>query len=112
MQETNSVAPCDVCATGTRNLQDDLNDFLAIVPRDQIIAIALEYLSNDKEVQDFIVYLQSEKFHTIVRAVENLDEYKQVSINHCMYMCVNFQNLKLIYKTLCSVLTCGNVVLF
>jgi hypothetical protein len=86
MQETNSVAPCDVYATGARNLQDDLNDFLAIVPRNKIIVIALDYFSNDQEVQDFVVYLRSEKFHKIVRAVENLDEFKLVSINNCVYM--------------------------
>jgi hypothetical protein len=71
---------CDVCDTGTRNLQDDLNDFLALVPLDQVLAIALDYLANDPEVQEFVVYLQSEEFHKIVSTVEDLKEFKDVSI--------------------------------
>jgi hypothetical protein len=84
MQETNSVAPCDVCATGARNLQDDLNDFLALVPAEEILNIVLDYFVNDAEVKEFVLYLQSEKFHSIVRTVENLDEFKQVSIAVCI----------------------------
>ncbi|XP_033606697.1 uncharacterized protein LOC111862841 isoform X2 [Cryptotermes secundus] len=61
---------------GTRNLNDDLNDFLALVPLDEVIAIVLDYLANDQEVQELILYLQSEEFHKIVITVEELDEFK------------------------------------
>ncbi|GFG28203.1 hypothetical protein Cfor_06522, partial [Coptotermes formosanus] len=60
----------------TRSLQDDLNDFLALVPTDRVLEIALDYLSNDKEVQEFVIYIQSEEFLKIHRTVEDLKEYK------------------------------------
>jgi hypothetical protein len=64
----------------TRNLNDDLNDFLALVPVDKVLGIVLDYLANDQEVQDLIVYLQSDDFHKIVRTIEDLEEFKEVSI--------------------------------
>jgi hypothetical protein len=53
---------------------------LALVPLDQVFAITLDYLANDPEVQEFVVYLQSEEFHKIVSTVEDLKEFKDVSI--------------------------------
>lgn len=64
----------------TRSLQDDLNDFLALVPLDEVLGIALDYLANDEQVQDFVVYLQSEEFHKIILTVEDVKELKDVSI--------------------------------
>jgi hypothetical protein len=69
----------DISDTGTRNLQDDLDEFLALVPVDQILGIALDYLANDAEVQEAVIYLQSEEFHKIVLTVEGLQETKDVS---------------------------------
>ncbi|KDR08524.1 uncharacterized protein LOC110839463 [Zootermopsis nevadensis] len=60
----------------TRSLQDDLNDFLALVPLDEVLGIALDYLANDEQVQDFVVYLQSEEFHKIILTVEDVKELK------------------------------------
>ncbi|XP_069704566.1 uncharacterized protein [Periplaneta americana] len=60
----------------TRNLQDDLNDFLALVPVDEITAIVMDYLANDAEVQEAVVYLQGEEFHKIVLTVEGLQEFR------------------------------------
>uniref|UniRef100_UPI00035AC992 Green fluorescent protein n=1 Tax=Blattella germanica TaxID=6973 RepID=UPI00035AC992 len=57
-----------------RNLQDDLQDFLALIPVDQIIAIATDYLANDAEVQAAVAYLQSDEFETIVVALDALPE--------------------------------------
>jgi hypothetical protein len=64
----------------TRDLNDDLNDFLALVPLDEVLGIVLDYLANDSEVQELILYLQSEEFHKIVITVEELEEFKLVSI--------------------------------
>lgn len=72
---------------GIRNLNDDLNDFLALVPLDKVIGILLDYLANDAEVQELILFLQSEEFHKIVRTVEELPEFKQVSIT--AHQCVS-----------------------
>ncbi|PSN29414.1 hypothetical protein C0J52_28022, partial [Blattella germanica] len=61
-------------AKASRNLQDDLQDFLALIPVDQIIAIATDYLANDAEVQAAVAYLQSDEFETIVVALDALPE--------------------------------------
>ncbi|XP_069688223.1 protein G12-like [Periplaneta americana] len=63
-----------------RNLQDDLNDFLALIPTDQILAIAMDYLANDAEVQELVLssrvaYLQSDDFHKIINTIEALPEF-------------------------------------
>jgi len=73
--------------TGTRSLQDDLNDFLALVPLDKVLTIALDYLANDSEVQELVIYLQSEEFHKIVLTVEDLKEFKDVSITVHVSVC-------------------------
>jgi hypothetical protein len=70
----------------TRTLQDDLDDFLALVPTDEVLAIALDYLANDVEVQEAMIYLQSEEFHTIVLTIEGLQETKNVSALMCMFL--------------------------
>jgi hypothetical protein len=63
----------------TGSLKDDLKEFLALVPTDKFLETALDYLANDPEVKEFIVYIQSEEFPTIHKIVEQLKEYKEVS---------------------------------
>nr|CAD7418041.1 unnamed protein product [Timema poppensis] len=58
----------------TRNLNDDLQDFIDLVPVDQIEAIALDYISNDAEVQAVLEYLQSDEFKAIVEEVNESEE--------------------------------------
>jgi hypothetical protein len=71
----------------TRSLQDDLDDFLALVPLDKVLTIALDYLANDSEVQELVIYLQSDEFHKIVLTVEDLKEFKDVSITVHVSVC-------------------------
>ncbi|XP_049774591.1 uncharacterized protein LOC126162248 isoform X14 [Schistocerca cancellata] len=58
-----------------RNLQDDLNDFLALIPVDEIVAIVLDHLANDPEVQAAVQYILSDDFKSIVLAIDALPEY-------------------------------------
>jgi hypothetical protein len=111
LQEINSLVLCDVCDTGTRNLQDDLNDFLAHVPLDAVLPIALDYLANDAEVQEFVIYIQSAEFHKIVLTVEAVPEYKEVSIilYVCLCVCFHSPSLNLTQNIFCSLLTCGSI---
>jgi hypothetical protein len=67
----------------TRTLQDDQNDFLAIVPVDQIHDIFVDYLLSDPEVLDFFFYIQSDEFYKIIGVVEGLPEYRNVSAFLC-----------------------------
>jgi len=63
-----------------------LNDFLALIPLDKVLEIALDYLANDPEVQEAVIYLQSEEFHKILTTVEALPEFKNVSTFICMFL--------------------------
>ncbi|PSN48368.1 hypothetical protein C0J52_16187 [Blattella germanica] len=69
------LPPYPATPVSTRNLQDDLNDFLALVPVDQVVAIALDYLANDAQVQELVAYVQTEEFHSIILTVEALPEF-------------------------------------
>jgi hypothetical protein len=93
---------CYISDTGISSLQDYLNDFFALVPTDKVLEITMDYLYNDKEVQEFFAYVQSEEFPTIHRFVEYLREYKDVSV--FLYM-----NFKCQYEreNICSVPTGG-----
>ena len=86
----------------TRTLQDDLNDFLALVPVDKVLEIALDYLANDQEVQDAVVYLQSPEFQKILTTVEDLQEFKDVST--FIFIFLNPQSDR---ENVCSVSTGG-----
>jgi hypothetical protein len=48
-------------------------------PTDRILDIVMDYLYNDKEVKEFVVYIQSEEFPPIHKVVEYLKEHKAVS---------------------------------
>jgi hypothetical protein len=77
----------DVFDTATRRLQEEMKDFMALNPTQQILEILLDYLHNDKEVQQSVAYVQSEKFPKIHRAVEYLKKYQKVST--FLYMNLN-----------------------
>lgn len=64
----------------TFGLQSDLQDFLALVPKDKVVAIAVDYLANDAEVQKAFEYLQSQNFVNLAVEVMAIPEYIEVSI--------------------------------
>jgi hypothetical protein len=70
----------------TGRIQDEVNEFLVLVPTDKILEIALDYLANDPEVKEFVVDIQSEEFPKIHKIVEHLKEYKDVSAFMCMFL--------------------------
>ncbi|EDS38790.1 G12 [Culex quinquefasciatus] len=61
-----------------RGLNEDLQDFLALVPVDKFVALALDYYQNDKEVQHAFEYLQGEEFSTIWDQLFALKEIKEL----------------------------------
>jgi ethanolamine utilization protein EutA (predicted chaperonin) len=62
-----------------------VNDFLVLVPTDKVLEIALDYLTNDPEMKELVVSVQSEEFPKIHTIVEHLKEYKDVSAFMCMF---------------------------
>jgi len=80
------LGKCDFSYTGTHRVQDVQKEFMALVPTDKVLEIVLDYLANDEQVREFVVYIQSEKFPPIHKVVENLKEYKDVSNFMCMFL--------------------------
>nr|CAD7207131.1 unnamed protein product [Timema douglasi] len=58
----------------TRNLSDDFQDFIDLIPVDKIKAIFLDYISNDAEVQAALEYLQSDEFRLLIEKVNASEE--------------------------------------
>jgi hypothetical protein len=53
---------------------------------DKVLEIVLDYLANDPEVQDAVIYLQSDEFYLILSTVEALQEFKDVSTFTFMFL--------------------------
>lgn len=61
---------------GRGELYKDIQEFLDLMPVDQIFQITLEYYTQDAEFQKMIKYFQSEGFKELVKDVEALPEIK------------------------------------
>jgi tryptophanyl-tRNA synthetase len=77
---------CNVSGTVTNRLKDELKEFMALVPTEKVLEIALDYLANDPDVKEFVVYIQSEEFPEIHTIVEQLKEYINVSAFMHMFL--------------------------
>ena len=77
---------CLISHTETHTIQEEVKEYLAVVPTDKVLSIILDYLANDPELHKAIVYIQSEKFPMIHKTVEHLKEYKDVSAFMCMFL--------------------------
>lgn len=64
-----------------RGLKEDFQKFKALIPTDKILAIAMDYLANDAEVQEAIMFIQSEDFKSLILEVEAIPEYTAVSLS-------------------------------
>ena len=78
-----------------------MKDLIALVSTDKVLTIVLDSLYNDKEVQEFVAYMQSEEFPKIHKIVEYLKEYKDVSA----FVYLNFKTK--CDREICSVLNDG-----
>jgi len=91
---------CLISHTETQSLQDDLKEFMALVPTEKVLEITLDYLANDPEFNEAYAYVQSEEFPRIHNIVQYLKEYKDVSNFICMS--INQQSDR---SNICSVST-------
>ncbi|XP_052894206.1 protein G12-like [Anopheles moucheti] len=79
------VAACLVatvaCAPTQRALTDDFDDFVELLPLEDLLSLALRYLVSDKEVQQVLLYLQGKEFGKVwdqffaLTAVQDLLNY-------------------------------------
>ncbi|XP_023289669.1 uncharacterized protein LOC105699026 [Orussus abietinus] len=56
------------------DLANDLQEFLDLIPIEEIVDVVLTYLSKDAQVQQAFEYLQSQEFHQLVRDIEATPE--------------------------------------
>ncbi|XP_055589405.1 protein G12-like [Uranotaenia lowii] len=71
-----SATPAQI--NSQRGLQEDLNEFLALVPIDELAKLALGYFQNDKEIQDAFAYMQGKEFAAIWDQLFALKEVKDL----------------------------------
>uniref|UniRef100_A0A182VSV6 Protein G12 n=1 Tax=Anopheles minimus TaxID=112268 RepID=A0A182VSV6_9DIPT len=53
------------CAPTQRALTDDFDDFVGLLPLDDLLSLAMRYLLTDKEVQQVMLYLQGDEFASV-----------------------------------------------
>ncbi|XP_025162308.1 uncharacterized protein LOC105180960 [Harpegnathos saltator] len=85
---------------GRGELHKDIQEFLDLMPVDEIVAITLKYLSEDAEFQQIVEYLQGKEFKDLVSTVEALPEIKKLMdyIHHAgidIYLMINKLNDRL-----------------
>lgn len=61
---------------GFGKLHKDIQDFLDVLPQEEIFAITLQYFSEDAEFQAMVEYFQTEGFKGLVGDCETLPEVK------------------------------------
>lgn len=63
---------------GRGELYKDIQEFLDLLPQEKIFSIVLEYISEDTEVQNMMVFVQSDEFKQLVADVEAMPEIKDL----------------------------------
>jgi hypothetical protein len=56
-----------------------------VIPVDEIVAIAKEYLEHDEEVKELVSYLQSDKWNEEIGEIIQSEELNAVSIIVCVF---------------------------
>ncbi|XP_053692110.1 protein G12-like [Sabethes cyaneus] len=73
-----AIITCASAVPAPRGLLEDFEDFVALVPVDDLAKLAFNYYQNDKDVQDFFVYLQGKEFSTVWDQFFALHEVKDL----------------------------------
>lgn len=63
---------------GRGELAAEVQDFLDIIPQDEIVKITLQYCNEDAEFKAMIEYFKSEEFKQLAKEVQNLPEVKDL----------------------------------
>ncbi|XP_018360891.1 PREDICTED: uncharacterized protein LOC108759775 [Trachymyrmex cornetzi] len=74
------IVPNDVTVYQEPTLEDELMDFVKLLPIDQINEITLQYIAEDEKVQHSLQYLQTPEFHSSLRDLEALKEHQALVV--------------------------------
>ncbi|XP_012540112.2 uncharacterized protein LOC105838811 [Monomorium pharaonis] len=58
------------------NLQEELEDFINLIPAQEFVDIIVKYVNEDVKVQEAIQFLSTNEFRDLLRALEALKEYQ------------------------------------
>ncbi|XP_058461871.1 protein G12-like [Malaya genurostris] len=72
------VAVAVVQSTHSTSLQDDLDEFVELLPMDKITTVAIHYFLTDREVRAAVQYLRGPEFATIWDQVFSLQEVRDI----------------------------------
>lgn len=73
-----ATAKIEIPNFGKGELHKDIQDFLNLMPVDQIVAITLKYVGEDAEFQNMLKYFKGEEFKGLVKDVEGLPEVREL----------------------------------
>ncbi|XP_012232432.2 uncharacterized protein [Linepithema humile] len=63
-----------------KTVQEELMDFLALVPVQQFLDIILQYINEDEQVKNAYIYMFTPEFHTLIRSIEALKEHQALVV--------------------------------
>lgn len=75
---SNPLEALTVPRTGDGALADEIQDFVDILPIDDMLLVVLEYIEKDQEVQLLVGYLLSDDFRNLVSDIEAIPEFIEV----------------------------------
>lgn len=64
--------------TGNGALAAELQDFVNIIPLDDIVALLHEYMNQDSEMQAWLNYLQTNEFRNLISGLESIPEFRDL----------------------------------
>ncbi|KOX77673.1 Protein G12 [Melipona quadrifasciata] len=64
--------------TGSGALADQLQDFVNMVPYDDMVALLDEYVQHDPEMQQLVNYLQTNEFRNLVSGLEHIPQFVEL----------------------------------
>jgi len=70
------TVPNDVSVYQERTLQEELLDFVELIPAEEFVDIVIKYINEDQKVQDAVLYMFTPEFESNLRDVKALKEYQ------------------------------------
>ncbi|XP_034937882.1 uncharacterized protein [Chelonus insularis] len=65
-------------STRSENLHEDFKDFIELLPKDEMIKIAIQYYLTDPDVKKAVAYLQSEEFRELALKFQHDKEFHEL----------------------------------
>lgn len=74
------TVPNGVSVYQRRTVEEELEDFVKLIPIDEASEIVIKYVTEDEKLQNALLYLLTPEFHDLLRGVEALEEYQALVV--------------------------------